>query len=160
YPGYRIELTLIPCRVVQGADPTRVVQEGVRVAQCRLEAKLVVDLADPISVVVDVNRVQHIVAELKEVRATRRSLEGNVISNQRYRVWLVRANKRVHVGIVRNWVLGDLGRFSMGGHRLRLPLSGLVSGLDQTCYQRWIAIDELLLSDQHRNLRGCHVSYP
>ncbi len=76
HSGHRIELPLVPVRLVQGADPTGVVSEGVRVAQFRLEAKLVVDVADPISVVVDVNRVQNVVAELKEVWTSGPAFEG------------------------------------------------------------------------------------
>ena len=74
--------------------------------------------AAAVAVVVDVDLVQHVVAELVEVRAAGRRLQRDVVGDQRDRVRLVRADERVEVGAVGDRVLGDLGRFAMRRHAI------------------------------------------
>ena len=113
---HRVELALVPVRIAQRGDRARVVEEGVGVEQLLLKAELVRDLGQPVAVVVDVDRVENVVAELVEVRAACRSLGRYVVGDDRHRVRLVGADERIHVRVVGDWVLADLGRLSVRRH--------------------------------------------
>ena len=115
-PCDREELALVPVGVAQRGDRARVVEEGVGVAQRRLEAKLVADLGQRVTVVVDVDRVQDVVAELEEVRAPGRQLQRHVVGDDRDGVGLVGADERVGVGVVGDGILADFGGFAMRRH--------------------------------------------
>jgi hypothetical protein len=75
---------------------------------------LIDDVAVPIAVIIDVDLIKHIIAELIEVRSAGRSLQRDVIGDQSDRVRIVWANKRVDIGVVCYRVLGNLGGFTMG----------------------------------------------
>src|SRR5437899_693855 len=109
-PGHRIELSLIPIRIIQEGDRSGIVQEGVRIAHVRLETELVGDVLDRISVIVDFDLIEDIIAELIEVWPAIRSLQGNVVGDQGDGVWLVRADKRVDISIISYRVLRNFGR--------------------------------------------------
>ena len=62
---------------------------------------------DRVAVVVDRDAVEHVVAELVEVRAARRLLERVVVRDERDRVRFVRTLEHVEVGRVSCGVLRD-----------------------------------------------------
>src|SRR2546430_16241543 len=70
-----VGLAAVPVRAVQRLDRARVVQEGFQVADRGAEAELERDVRAAVSVIVDVDFVEHVVAELVEVRAARRRLQ-------------------------------------------------------------------------------------
>jgi hypothetical protein len=112
-PDDGVELAFVPVRVGQRTDPPRVVQERVGIADLRLEDKLICDIGKSVTVVVDVDRIKHVVSELKEVRAARRHLGRKVVGDDRDRIRLVRTDKRVCVSVVSHGVLADLWRLSV-----------------------------------------------
>jgi hypothetical protein len=79
-----------------------------------LESELIGDICSSIPIIVDVDLVQDIIAEFIEIWSTCRAFQGYLVSDQGDRVGLVRADKRVDVGIVGHWIFGNLGRFAMG----------------------------------------------
>ncbi len=83
-----VELALVPVRVVERVDRPGVVEERVRVAQLGVEPELVGDVGPRVAVVVDVDRVDDVVAELEEVRPAGRILERDVVRDDRDRVGL------------------------------------------------------------------------
>ncbi len=64
----------------------------------------------------DVDLVQHVVAELVEVRAAGRALQRHVVRDQGDGVRAVRADEGVEVGAVGDRILGDLGSFAVRRH--------------------------------------------
>jgi hypothetical protein len=64
-----------------------------------------------VTVIVDVDLIEHVVAELEEVRAACRILEWDEVGDERDRVWGVRTDKRIDVGVVRCSVVRDTRRF-------------------------------------------------
>jgi hypothetical protein len=112
----RVELPAVPVGAVQRQDRAGVVQERARVAQPGVEPEPVRHVGPAVPVVVDVDLVADVVAELVEGRATRGLLERHVVGYQGHRARPVRADERVDVGAVGDRILGDLGRFTMGRH--------------------------------------------
>ena len=108
-----VELPTIEVLAVERADLTRVVQERVAIAYPGREPELVRDVGDAVAVVVDVDLVQHVIAELEEVGAASRILERDVVRDERDRVGFVRADEGVGVGVVGYRVLRDLWSFAM-----------------------------------------------
>jgi hypothetical protein len=81
--GEVVGLTAVEVRAVDAVDRTRVVEERSRVGVGRRERELVGDLRAPVVVVVDVDRVGDVVAELEEVRAAGGILERDVVGDDR-----------------------------------------------------------------------------
>jgi hypothetical protein len=71
---------------------------------------------ETVTVVVDVDLIEHVLAELVEVRAARRSLKRDVVGDQGDGIRLVRTDERVDIGTVGHRVLGDPRRLAMGRH--------------------------------------------
>ena len=97
-------------------DLAGVVQEdvvGPGVGEHRVEPELVGDVGVGVVVVVDMDLVEDVVAELVEVRPTGGLLEGHVIGDYRDRAGVIGADEGVKVGAVGDGVLGDFGRFTM-----------------------------------------------
>src|SRR5512132_2528304 len=105
-----VGLRTIPTRVAEGGDGTRVVEERVRVPRRRVEPELVAQIGLTVSAVVDLDLVEDGVVEAVEVRPARGLLERDVVRDHRDRIRVVRADKRVQVGVVRTWVLADQWR--------------------------------------------------
>lgn len=114
--GDRVGLAAVPVRGVERLDGAGVVQEGVLVRHRGGEAELVGHVRAAVAVVVDVDLVEDVVAELVEVRAAVRALQRQVVGDQGDGVGLVGADECVEVGAVGDGVLGDLRRFAVGGH--------------------------------------------
>jgi hypothetical protein len=112
-PGDRVELLAVPVRAADRVDRPGVVEERVRVADLRLERELVGDVGVAVAVVVDVDLVEHVVAELEEVRAPERRLERQVVGDHRDGRRVVRADERVRVGVVGDRVLADRRRLAV-----------------------------------------------
>ena len=102
-----VERRPVPVRVRERVDRAGVVEERVRRSaspcgsgtrrRCPLRRRRVVD----------VDRVDDVLAERVEVRPARRLLERDVVGDDRDRVRLVRATERVDVRVVRDRVLAD-----------------------------------------------------
>ena len=114
----RVELAAVPVRAVQRGDRPGVVEEGVRVPQPAGEGEPVGDVGYAVTVVVDVDLVADVVAELVEVRAAGRCLERDVVGDQRDGVGPVGAHERIEVGAVGDRVHGNFGSLAMGRHQL------------------------------------------
>src|SRR5215207_4893448 len=114
--GDRVGLPTVPVRVVQAGDLAGVVEERPLVANPGREPELVGDVGLRISVVVDVDLVEDVVAELVEVRSAGGALQRDVVGDQGHCVWLVRTDERVDVGVIGDQVLRDLRCLAVGGH--------------------------------------------
>jgi hypothetical protein len=112
-PAHLIELAPVPARTVDAGDRAGVVEERLLAPELGLELEPVLDVRQPVAVVVDVDRVEDVVAELEEVRPARRVLQRDVVGDDRDRVRLVRADERVRVRVVCDRVLADLRRLAM-----------------------------------------------
>src|SRR5262249_50387884 len=71
-PSDTVGLRPVPVRIVRRADRPGVVQEGIGISRRRFEAELVADVVLAIADVVDIDRVQDVVAEGGEVRSAGR----------------------------------------------------------------------------------------
>ena len=109
--GHVVGLDPVPVRVGQRADRARVVQEDAGVADRGAEPEPVGDVGPAVPIVVDVDLVLHVVAELEEVRARRGKLQRDVVGDQRDGV--TRADECVQVSAVGYRVLGDLRRLAV-----------------------------------------------
>ena len=98
--GDLVGLPPVPVRAAQRRDRAGVVEERVRVGQLGPEPELVGDVRLGVAVVVDVDLIQHVVAEGVEVRAAGRALERDVVRDQGDGARAVRADERVDVGAV------------------------------------------------------------
>ena len=107
WAGDRVGLAAVPVRAASDSIGPVLYRNVSGSAHRGGEAELVGDVGPAVAVVVDVDLVQHIVAELVEVRAARRPLQRDVVGDQGDRVRLIRADERVHVGAVGHRVLGD-----------------------------------------------------
>ena len=105
--GQCVGLLHVQIGIVERRDLIRVVEERVRVRVRRLEAELVFDVRNGVTVVVDVELVEHVVAELVEVRAASSLFERIHVHDERGRIGPVRAHERVHVREVGDRVFGD-----------------------------------------------------
>ncbi len=121
-PGERVELRPVPAGAVETRDLAGVVEEGLRVAHHGVELEAVGDVGLGLAPVGDVDVVDHVVAELVEVRPAVRGLERDVVGDQRDGVGPVGADERVDVRAVGDGVLGGLGCFAVGRHLTGLPL--------------------------------------
>jgi len=74
-----------------------------------VELELVGDVRLTVTGVVDVDLVQHVVAELEEVRAAGWVLQRHEVRDQRDGVGLVGTDERVDIGVVRGRVTGNSG---------------------------------------------------
>ncbi len=115
-PRHGVELPPVEVRVLQGCDLPGVVEEGRRVEHLGGEPEPVRDVGQDRRRVRHVDLVEHVVAELEEVRAARRPLQRDVVRDERDGVGGVGADEGVEVGAVRHRVLGDLGCFAVRGH--------------------------------------------
>ena len=108
------ELAAVPVVAVELFDRAGVVEEAV-LAHLGGELEQVGHVGLAVAVVVDVDAVQHVVAELVEVRAAGGILERDVVGDQRDRPGFVGmgADEGVGVGAVGHRVLGDLWRFTV-----------------------------------------------
>jgi len=113
-PRHRVGLPAVPAGAGQRQDRAGVVQERVGVGDLAGEPELVADVHVTVTVVVDVDGVQDVLAELVEVGPAVRSLQGDVVGDQRDAVGLVGTDEGVEVGRVGDGVLRDLGRFTVG----------------------------------------------
>ncbi len=107
------ELAFAPVGVFQRADRSGVVEERVFVEDLRLERELVGDIGAPVAVVVDVDAVENVVAELEEGRTTGRHLGGEVVGDDGYRFWIVGTDECVRVGVIGDGVCADLRRLAV-----------------------------------------------
>jgi hypothetical protein len=114
--AHGVLLLHVPVLVVQGRDWARVVEEGLGVADERAERELVDHVLHAVAVVIDVDLVEHVIAEVPEVGATGRVFQRDVVGDDGYGVGRVRANERVEVCVVGDGVVTDLGSFTMGRH--------------------------------------------
>jgi hypothetical protein len=80
-PDHAVELTLVEIRIAERGDGPGVVEEGVGVGDPGLEEEVVGDVGRGLAAVADVQGVEDVVAELIEVRAPRRKLEGDVVAD-------------------------------------------------------------------------------
>ena len=117
--GHRVGLADVEVGVRQRGDRPGVVQERVAVLDLGREAELVDDVVDGVAVVVDVERVQHVVAEVVEVRPAGRLLERDPVGDQRDGVGLVGADEGVGVGVVGHRVLRDQRGLAVAGRPRR-----------------------------------------
>ena len=106
----RVCLRSVPVRVAQRRDRPGVVEERVRVPRRGREPELVADVVLAVSVVVDLDLVEHGVVEAREVRPAGRSFERDVVGNDVDLARVVRIHERVQVGVVSPWVLADQWR--------------------------------------------------
>ena len=112
-PRDRVGLAHVEVRIVERRDRTGVVQECRLVLNARLEPELVHDVVLRIAVVVDVDAIEHVVAELVEVRSAAGRFEGNPVRDQRHRVRGIRAHEGIRVRVVRQRVRRDERRFTV-----------------------------------------------
>src|SRR5262245_45755348 len=110
---HAIALPDVEVRVVERGDGPRVVEERIGVLDLRPERELVRDLRLPVPVVVDVDVVEDVVAELVEVRPSRRLLERDEVGDEHDLVGLLGVHEGVDVGVVRARVLADERRLPM-----------------------------------------------
>ena len=113
HPGHRVGLPAVPARAAQRLDRTGVVQERVGIGDLARELELVADVGVAVVVVVDVDGIEDVLAELVEVGPAVGRLERDVVGDDGDMVGLVGADERVEVGRVGDGVLGDLGRFTV-----------------------------------------------
>jgi hypothetical protein len=111
--GHAVALADVEIGIGERSDRARVVEKRLLVLDRRLEPELVDDVVLRVAVVVDVDAIQDIVAELVEVRAAAGRFQRNPVGNQRHRARCVRADKRIDVGVVRQRIGGDEGRLAM-----------------------------------------------
>ena len=117
HPGDRVVLRPVPVRVGERVDRAGVVEERVAVPGLRPEVELVGHVLPSVSRRVDLELVEHVVAERVEVRPAGGLLERDVVGNDRDRVGPVGAHERVHVRVVRNRVLADRRSLSVARRR-------------------------------------------
>src|SRR5205085_9397277 len=108
------ELLPIPIGTRDRGDRASVIEEGVGIADFRLETELVRDFGKPIPIIVDQDLIEDIIAELKEVGAAGWLLQRDIVADQGDRVWSVRADKGVGIGIISHRIFRNFGRFAMG----------------------------------------------
>ena len=108
-----VELAPVPTCAVQAGDLAGVVEERVGISELGLEPEPILDLRPPVAVVVYVDVVQDVVAELEEVGPARRVLQRHVVGEDGDRVGLVRTHERICVRVVGDGVLADLGCFTV-----------------------------------------------
>ena len=113
HPGDGVPLLAVPVGTGQRRNRACVVKEGVRVGKVGPEVELVGDVGFAVPVRVDVDGVADVVAELIKVGATCRTLQRDVVGDQRDGARPVRADERVYVGAVGNGVFRNLGRLAM-----------------------------------------------
>ena len=113
YSGNVIGLATIPSGIVQRGDLARVVEEGVRVRDRRHKPELVRDRRRPRTRVVDVDLIQHVRPELKEVRTPVRVLKRNVVRQDSNGAVPFRADKRVKIRAVSHRILRNAWSFSV-----------------------------------------------
>ena len=113
-PGDRVVLRPVPRLVGDRGDRPGVVEEGLLVADLCLEPELIRDVTLGRAAVRDTDLIEHVVAELVEVRSTVWLLQGDEVGDQRDGVRAVRADEGVDVGVVGDRVLGDLRRLAVG----------------------------------------------
>ena len=78
-----------------------------------MEPELIRHVGAAVAGVIDLDRVEHVVTELVEVRAAVGRLAGDEVGDQGDRVRLVGADEGVDVGVVGDRVLGDLRGFTV-----------------------------------------------
>ena len=78
-----------------------------------MEPELIRHVGAAVAGVIDLDRVEHVVTELVEVRAAVGRLAGDEVGDQGDRVRLVGADEGVAVGVVGDRVLGDLRGFTV-----------------------------------------------
>jgi hypothetical protein len=118
HPSDRVRLRTIPRGVGDLGDRAGVVQERIRIRDHCREPEPVGDVVLCLTAVGDDDLVEHIVAELVEIRAALGDLGRNEVRNQRDSVRLVRADEDVGVRVVGYRVLADLRRFAVRRHAL------------------------------------------
>ena len=112
-PRDRVGLAHVEIRIVERGDRTGVVQERRLVLNARLEPELVHDVVLGVAVVVHVDAIEHVVAELVEVRSAAGRFERNPVGDQRHRVRHVRTHEGIRVRVVRQRVRRDERRFTV-----------------------------------------------
>ena len=110
---HAVGLTHVEIRIVERGDRPGVVQEGALVLDAGLEAELVDDVVLGVAVVVDVDSIEHVIAELVEVRAASGRLERDPVRDQGDGVRCVRAHEGVGVSVVRQRIGGDERRLAV-----------------------------------------------
>ncbi len=88
--GHRVELLAVPVRAPDRRDRPDVVQERVGVGDLHLKCEVIGDIGATVTVVVDLDRVEHVGRELKEVRSAERRLKRQIVGDERHRVRFVR----------------------------------------------------------------------
>jgi hypothetical protein len=111
--GDRIELLAIPVRAGDVVDGTGVVEKRLLVHEDRLELEFEGDVGKTIAVVVDEDLVQHVGAELVEVRTACGILERDVVGDQRDVVGSIGTDECIDVSAVCDGIFGHLRRFAV-----------------------------------------------
>ena len=96
-----------------------VVRVGVRGADVLGEEEAVGDVLDAVAVVVDVDLVTDLLAEVPEVRPAGGLLHGDPVGDDDHVVRVVGVAERVQVRVVRDGVVGNLRRLSMARSQKR-----------------------------------------
>src|SRR5437764_414036 len=82
----RLALLRMPIGTRDRGDLASVIEEGVGIADFRLETELVRDFGKPIPIIVDQDLIEDIIAELKEVGAAGWLLQRDIVADQGDRV--------------------------------------------------------------------------
>ena len=132
-----VRLRDVEVRIVQAGDRARVVEERLVVLRVRLERVPEQQVALAVTVVVDVQVVLGVLGEREEVRSAGRFLERDPVGDDRRRVRMVRADERVHVGVVVLGLPRDQRGLPVagGGGRPRFQ-RGHACGRERSCGQR------------------------
>jgi hypothetical protein len=113
--GHRVGLGTVPVGVVHVVDGPGGVEEGVGVDGVGRELELVGHVLDGVTVVVDVDLVQHVVAELVVVRAATRLLDGDEVGDEADGVGVAPVDEGIDIGVVGYRILGDGRCFPVTG---------------------------------------------
>ena len=120
--GDRVRLAHVQVGIVERRDLAGVVQERVAVARGGGEAELVLLVGHGVAVGVDVQLVQHVVAELVEVRSAGGLSNGLTLATSVSVPGVVRAHERVDVREIGDRIFGD---------QRCLPVAGGVGRADE-----------------------------
>ena len=111
--GDRVELPHVQVRIIQTGHLARVVEKGVAVSRIGAEAELIRDVFLAVAVVVDMDFIQNVVGEPREVRTALRVRERVVVRHEGDRVRRVGTAEDIDVRRVGGGIFGDQRRFPM-----------------------------------------------
>jgi hypothetical protein len=117
-PCQRIGLLPVPVRHRrrrrQRGDRSVVVEERGRDVVDGRESELVADVRCTVPGVVGVDLIEHVVAELIDIRSAVRGFEWDVVGDERHDPLDVRTHERIPIGAVGYGILGYFWRLTMG----------------------------------------------